>query len=95
MQPDELEARRCRKEKLQWRSCRKVDVVKVDAVKVKGFPRGGLFNIGVYTFFRPHKVTIYLLRTNPTPYRSRHYLHASKDKNTKNRKGLSQESKTF
>jgi hypothetical protein len=34
MQPDELEARRCRKEKkMQWRSHRKVDVVKVDDIK--------------------------------------------------------------
>jgi hypothetical protein len=33
MQPVELEARRCRKGKTQWRSRRNVDVVKVDVVK--------------------------------------------------------------
>jgi hypothetical protein len=34
MQPYELKAQNCRKEKkTQWRSRRKVDVVKVDAVK--------------------------------------------------------------
>jgi hypothetical protein len=53
---------------------------KVDAVKVKGLPRGGLFDIGVYIFFRPRKVAIYVLGTNPTPNRLRHYLLVSKDK---------------
>jgi hypothetical protein len=77
MQPDELEARRCRKEeKMQWRSHRKVD-----AIKVKGLPGGGLFDIGVYTFSRPRRVAIYVLGTNPTPSRSRCYLLVSKDKN--------------
>jgi hypothetical protein len=53
-----------------------------------------LFDIGVYTFFWPRRVAIYVLRTTPTPSRSRQGLLASKDKKTtKNRKGLSQESK--
>jgi hypothetical protein len=54
---------------------------KVDAVKVKGLPRGGLFDIGVYRFFRPRRVAIYVLRTNLTPSRLQHCLLASNDKN--------------
>jgi hypothetical protein len=55
MQPDELEARRCRKEKIATAKspkirCCKGRCCKVDAVKVKGLLRGGLFDIGVYRF---------------------------------------------
>jgi hypothetical protein len=60
--------------------CCKGRCCKVDAVKVKGLPGGGLFDIGVYTFFRPRMVAIYVLGTNPTPSRSRQCLLASKDK---------------
>jgi hypothetical protein len=52
---------------------------KVDALKVKGLSRGGLFDIGVQ-IFRPRRVPIYVLRTNPTPSRLWHCLLASKDK---------------
>jgi hypothetical protein len=34
---------------------------KVDVVKVKGLPRGSLFDIGVYTFSRLRRVAIYIL----------------------------------
>jgi hypothetical protein len=56
MQPNELEARCCRKEKIAMAKslkcrCCKGRCCKVDAVKVKGLPGGGLFDIGVYTFF--------------------------------------------
>jgi hypothetical protein len=72
MQPDELEARRCRKEKNAMAKspksgCCKGRCCKVDAVKVKGLPGGGLFDIGVYTFSRPRRVAIYVMGTNPTP----------------------------
>jgi hypothetical protein len=55
MQRDELEARRCRKEKnamakLPRSRCYKGRCCKVDAVKVKGLLRGGLFDIAVYRF---------------------------------------------
>ena len=55
MQPDELEVRRCRKEKNAMAKspksrCCKGRCCKVDAVKVKGLPGGGLFDIGVYRF---------------------------------------------
>ena len=55
MQPDEPEARRCRKEKIAMAKspksrCCKGRCCKVDAVKVKGLPGGGLFDIGVYRF---------------------------------------------
>jgi hypothetical protein len=71
MQPDELEARRCRKgknamAKLPKSRCCKGRCCKVDAVKVKGLPGGGLFGIGVYTFSRPRRVAIYVLGTTPT-----------------------------
>jgi hypothetical protein len=86
MQLDELEAQCCRKGKSGMAKspksrCCKDRCCKVDAVKVKGFPGGGLFDIGVYTFSRPHRVAIYVLGTNPTPSRSRHCLLVSKDKN--------------
>jgi hypothetical protein len=79
MQPDELEAWRCRKEKIAMAKSPKSRCCKVDAVK--GLPGGGLFDIGVYTFFRPCRVVIYVLRTNPTPSRLRHCLLVPKDKN--------------
>jgi hypothetical protein len=55
MQPDELEERHCRKRKNAMAKspksrCCKGRCCKVDAVKVKGFPGGGLFDVGVYTF---------------------------------------------
>jgi hypothetical protein len=55
MQPDELEARRCRKEKSAMAKspksiCFKGRCCKVDAVQVKCFPEGSLFDIGVYRF---------------------------------------------
>jgi hypothetical protein len=65
MQPDKLEAQRCRKKKIAMvkspkSRCCKGRFCKVDAIKVKGLPGGGLFDIGVYTFFRPHRVAIYI-----------------------------------
>jgi hypothetical protein len=86
MQPDELEAQRCREEKnVMAKSSKSRCCIgrccKVDAVKVKGLPGGGLFDIGVYTFPRPRRVAIYVLGTNLTPSRSRHCLLVSKDKN--------------
>jgi hypothetical protein len=55
MQPDELEPRHCRKEKivvvkLPKSGCCKGRCCKVDAVKVKGLPEDGLFDLGVYRF---------------------------------------------
>jgi hypothetical protein len=55
MHPDELEPRRCRKEKIAMEKlpksrCCKGRCCKVDAVKVKGLPGGVLFDIGVYRF---------------------------------------------
>jgi hypothetical protein len=50
MQPDELEARHCRKEKKHNGEVSGSRCCKVDAVKVKGLPGGGLFDIGVYRF---------------------------------------------
>jgi hypothetical protein len=91
---DVVEKRNAMAMSLKSRCC-KGRCCKVDVVKIKGLPGGGLFDIGVYTFFRPRRAAIYVLRTNPTPRRSRHCLLVSKDKTTKNRKGLSQESKTF
>jgi hypothetical protein len=81
MQPDELEARRCRKDKNVMAKSSKSRCCKVDEVKVKGLPGGGLFDIGVYTFPQPRKAAIYVLGTNLTPSRSRHCLLVSKDKN--------------
>jgi hypothetical protein len=40
---------------------------KVDAIKVKGLPGGGLFDVGVYRFSRPRRVAIYVMRPNLTP----------------------------
>jgi hypothetical protein len=65
MQPDELEARRCRKEKIAMAKslksrCCKDRCSKVDAVKVNSLPGGGLFDIGVYTFSQPRRVAIYV-----------------------------------
>jgi hypothetical protein len=67
MEPDELKARGYRKEKIATAKSPKKDAVKVDAVKVKGLPGGGLFDIGVYIFFRPHRVSIYVVGTILTP----------------------------
>jgi hypothetical protein len=55
MQPDEPEIRCCRKEKntmakLPKSRCCIGRYCKVDEVKVKGLPGGGLFDIGVYRF---------------------------------------------
>jgi hypothetical protein len=74
MQPDELEERHCRKEKNAMEKSQKSRCCKVDAVKVKVLPGGGLLD-------RPRRVAIYVLGTNPTPSRSRPCLLASKDKN--------------
>jgi hypothetical protein len=79
MLPDELEAQPCRKEENRnGEVAEKVDVVKVDAVKIRcckveGLPGDVLFDIGVY-FFQPRRVAIYVLRTNATPSRLRHCL---------------------
>jgi hypothetical protein len=53
-----------------------------------------LFDIGVYTFSRPRRVAIYVLRTTRllTNYDTI-YLHIKKMNTTKNRKRLTQESK--
>jgi hypothetical protein len=75
--------------------CCKGRCCKVDEVKVNGLPGGGLFDIGVYIFFRQRRVAIYILGTNPTPSRLQHCLLFSKEKTTKNGKGLLQESNTF
>jgi hypothetical protein len=54
MQPDELEARHCRKKRKNTMAkspksrCCKGRCCKVDAVKVKGLSGGGLFDIGVH-----------------------------------------------
>jgi hypothetical protein len=53
MQPDELEARLCRKRKKAMAKspksrCCKGRCCKVDTVKVKCLPGGGLFDIGVF-----------------------------------------------
>jgi hypothetical protein len=50
MQPDELKARRCRKEKIAMAKSPKSRCCKIDAVKVKGLSGGGLFDIGVHRF---------------------------------------------
>jgi hypothetical protein len=60
---------------------------------VKGLPGGGLFDIGVYTFFQPHRVVVYVLRT--TRLLANYdtvYLHLKKTNTTKIEKILSQES---
>jgi hypothetical protein len=64
--------------------------------KVKGLPRGGLFDIGLYTFFRPRKVTIYVLRTTRllADYDTV-YLHLKKTNTTNNRKMDSRRSQNF
>ena len=74
--------------------CCKGRCCKVDAVKVKGLPGGGLFDIGVYTFSRPRRITIYVPRTTRllADYGTV-YLHLKKTNTTKKRKRLSQESK--
>jgi hypothetical protein len=70
-------------EKSSKSRCSKDRCCKVDAVKVKGLPGGGLFDIGVYKFFRPRRVAIYVLRTNLTPNQLQLYLLASKEKRLK------------
>jgi hypothetical protein len=50
MQPEELEGRRCRKKKNAVARSPKSRSCKVDVVNCKGFARGGLFDIVVYTF---------------------------------------------
>jgi hypothetical protein len=59
MQPDELKGRRCREEAKNTMA----KSPKSRCCKVKGLPGGGLFDIVVYPFFRPHRVAIYVLRT--------------------------------
>jgi hypothetical protein len=83
MQLDELKARRCRKEKIIMVKSTKSRCCKNRCSKVKGFPAGGLFDIAVYTFSRPHRVAIYILRTTPTTSRSWYCLLVSKDKKLK------------
>jgi hypothetical protein len=58
MQPDKLDEQCCRKEKNAMAKLPKSRCCKVDAVKVKGLPGGGLFDIDVYTFPRPRRVAI-------------------------------------
>jgi hypothetical protein len=75
--------------------CCKSRCCKVDTVKVKGLPKSGLFDTGVYTFSQPRRVAIYILgQTRLLDDHDTVYLYL-KIKTTKNRKGLSQESKTF
>jgi hypothetical protein len=100
MPPDELEARHCRKEKNAMAKspksrCCKGSCCKVDAVKVKGLLGGDLFDIGVYTF-SDHAGSLFMLsgQTRLLADYGIVYLYL-KTKTTKNRKGLSQESKTF
>jgi hypothetical protein len=64
MQPDELEARCCRKEKNAMvkspkSRCCKGRCCKVDALKVKGLPGGSLFDISVYRF-SDHAVSLFM-----------------------------------
>jgi hypothetical protein len=61
----------------------------VDAVKVKGFPGGGLFDISVYKFF-DHTRSLFMSwgQTRLLADHNTIYLHL-KTKTTKNRKGLS------
>jgi hypothetical protein len=66
MQPDELKAGRCRKEKNTMAKspkniCCKGRCWKVDAVKVKGLPRNGLFDIGMY-IFSDHAGSLFMSR---------------------------------
>jgi hypothetical protein len=88
MQPNELEARCCRKEKnamaksLKSRCC-KGRCCKADAVKVNGLLGGCLFDIGVYPFSRPRRVAIYILgQTRLLADHGTVYLHL-KTKTTK------------
>jgi hypothetical protein len=64
--------------------------------KVRGLAGGGLFDIGVYTFSRPRRVAIYILKTTRlvADYGTV-YLHLKTKKLLKNRKGLSQESNSL
>jgi hypothetical protein len=57
---------------------------------VKGLPEGSLFDIGVYTFSRPLRVAIYVLRTTEllADYDTI-YLYLKKTNINKNKKGLS------
>jgi hypothetical protein len=98
MQPDELEARHCRKGKIAMAKspksrCCKGRCCKVDAVKVKGLPGGSLFDIGVYRF-SDHTGSLFMSwgQTRLLADYGIVYLHL-KTKTIKNRKGLSQESK--
>jgi hypothetical protein len=50
MQPDELEARHCRKEKTAMEKSPKSRCCNGRCNKVKGLPGGGLFDIIVYRF---------------------------------------------
>jgi hypothetical protein len=50
MQPGQLEARHCRKEKIKMAKSPKSRCYKGRCTKVKGLPRGGFFDIGVYRF---------------------------------------------
>jgi hypothetical protein len=61
----------------------------VDAVKVKGLPGGGLFDISVYKFF-DHTRSLFMSwgQTRLLADHNTIYLHL-KTKTTKNRKGLS------
>jgi hypothetical protein len=95
MQLDELEARKCRKEKIAMANlpksrcckgrCCKGRCCKVDAVKVKDLPGGGLFDIGVYRF-SDHAESLFMSRGQPQllAYHGTIYLHL-KTKTTKNR----------
>jgi hypothetical protein len=98
MHPDELEPRRCRKEKIAMEKlpksrCCKGRCCKVDAVKVKGLPGGVLFDIGVYRF-SDHAGSLFMSwgQTRLLADYDTVYLHL-KEKLLKIGKGLSEESK--
>jgi hypothetical protein len=76
--------------------CCKGRCCNVDAVKVKGLPGGGLFDIGVYGF-SDHAGSLFMSwgQTRLLADYGTVYLHLKTKKLLKNRKGLSQESKTF
>jgi hypothetical protein len=59
-----------------------VKLLKSRCCKVNGLPRGGLFDIGVYTFSQLRRVAIYILSTTRLlDDQDTVYLYLKKDKN--------------